>query len=335
MLAGASQRVTFAPAGWRASMPPRAGCLGGGVFLLAASLLVSPTVHAQADRDYRYENPGPAFSPGGGPVVCFDAAHNNFHTAAGDYWPYAELLRDDGFLTRDLEESFRAVSLDGCDVLVIATPVHDSNREDWAFPHASAFAREEIATLFAWVNAGGGLLLVADHSPIPGALADLGTVFGVVFFDGEARNVANTPLPDVFRLVDGTLHDHTITRGRTAVDEVERVATWTGTAFRATREFEPLMSYGPDSRAWVALVETFPHLPRAEYPVFEAEGWLAAAARDVGRGRLVVLAETSMCTALRNDRGPWGMNTEAGAQNPRFCLNAVRWLSGARVRPVR
>ena len=63
-------------------------------------------------------------------------------------------------------------------MLVIATPVHDSNRDDWAFPHASAFAREEIATLFAWVNDGGGLLLVADHSPIPGALADLGTVFG-------------------------------------------------------------------------------------------------------------------------------------------------------------
>ena len=64
-------------------------------------------------------------------------------------------------------------------------------------------------------------------------------------------------------------------------------------------------------------------------------GWLAAAARDVGNGRLVVIGEASMCTAQRNDDGPWGMNTEAGADNPRFCLNAARWLSGARVNPVR
>jgi hypothetical protein len=142
-------------------------------------------------------------------------------------------------------------------------------------------------------------------------------------------------LPDVFRVSDGTLQEHTITRGRTDVDRVEQVATWTGTAFRATREFEPLMTYGPASRAWVELVETFPHLPRAEYPVFEAEGWLAAAAREVGAGRVVVLSETSMCTALTSDSGPWGMNTEAGAQNPRFCLNAARWLAQFPVVPVR
>ena len=290
---------------------------------------------AQADRDFRYDNPGAAFSRGRGPTVCFDAAHHNFHTADDLFWPFAELLRGDGFTVQQVSDEFTGETLDGCDVLVIGTPVHESNRDDWSLPHPSAFDGDEIGALFGWVNAGGGLLLVADHSPIPGALADLGAVFGIAFFDGEARNTTTTPLPDVFRLADGTLSDHTITRGRTTVDEVEAVATWTGAAFRASREFVALMSYGPQSRAWPELTETFPHLPREQYPVFEVEGWLAAAARDVGNGRLVVLGEASMCTAQRNDSGPWGMNTDAGADNPRFCLNTARWLSGAPVIPVR
>lgn len=313
----------------------RAASGGLGIALAVALYLVPAAAWAQADRDYRYDNPAPAYPAGGGPVACFDSAHHNYHTGDGDFWPYAELLRGDGFVTRIVAEASSAVTLEGCNVLVIVTPVNAANEEDWAFPHASAFSRGEIAAVFGWVNAGGGLLLIADHSPIPGAMADLATVFGVIFLDGEARNVANTPLPDLFRVQDGTLHDHTITRGRSTVDEVEQVATWTGTAFRATRDFEPLMSYGPSSRAWVDLQDTFPHLRREEYPVFEAEGWLAAAARDLGAGRLVVLAETSMCTALRNDSGPWGMNTAAGAQNARFCLNAARWLSQAPVIPVR
>ena len=314
----------------------RVGALAVTLFMVLLIALVLPAIaRAQVDRDFRYDNPGPAFFPGQGPTACFDAAHHNFHTANDLFWPYAELLRGDGFTVREVSEAFAPQTLEGCDVLVIATPVHESNRDDWSFPHASAFAGDEIATIFGWVNAGGGLLLVADHSPIPGALADLGVIFGVAFFDGEARNTTREPLPDVFRLADGTLSEHTITRGRTTVDEVDAVATWTGAAFRASREFEPLMSYGPQSRAWPELTETFPHLPREQYPIFEVEGWLAAAARDVGNGRLVVIGEASMCTAQRNDDGPWGMNTEAGADNPRFCLNAARWLSGARVNPVR
>ncbi len=314
----------------------RAGGFGVALFTVLFAPFVPPAIaRAQADRDFRYDNPGPAFSPEQGPTACFDAAHHNFHTANDLFWPYAELLRGDGFTVRQVNEAFTSDTLAACDVLVIATPVHESNRDDWSFPHPSAFGGDEIAAVFGWVNAGGGLLLVADHSPIPGALADLGAIFGVAFFDGEARNTTREPLPDVFRIADGTMAEHTITRGRTAVDEVDAVATWMGAAFRASREFEPLLIYGPESRAWPELTETFPHLPREQYPVFEVKGWLAAAARDVGNGRLVVIGEASMCTAQRNDAGPWGMNTEAGAENPRFCLNVARWLSGARVNPVR
>ena len=35
-----------------------------------------------------------------------------------------------------------------------------------------------------------------------------------------------------------------------------------------------------------------------------------------------------MCTAQRNQYGPFGMNHEDAADNAQFCLNLVRWLSG-------
>ncbi|HET7460727.1 MAG TPA: hypothetical protein VFJ82_05750, partial [Longimicrobium sp.] len=38
----------------------------------------------------------PAY-PGGGPRVGIDEAHRNFHTATGNYRPFAELLRRDGY----------------------------------------------------------------------------------------------------------------------------------------------------------------------------------------------------------------------------------------------
>ncbi len=96
----------------------------------------------------------------------------------------------------------------------------------------------------------------------------------------------------------------------------------------ASRELRPLLVYGPQSRVWAELKETLPELPRAEYPVFEIEGWLAAAAREIGNGRLLVLGETVMCTAAQDDNGLPGMNTEAGSHNALFCFNAVRWLGG-------
>ena len=291
------------------------------VFLLPGSAV------AQADRDFRYENPSPAFLAGEGPTVCFDSAHNNYHTVDGDYFPFAELLRRDGYGARTLETNFTETALEGCRVLVITTPVHPSNREDWAFPHRSAFDTDEIRVVFDWVHRGGGLLLVIDHPPIAGAVADLAAVFGAAIFDGEARNDTRSPLPAVFSRAEGALRDHSITRGRGARESVTTVATWTGAAFLGSREFEPVMVYGERSRAWAELPETLPDLPRREYPVFEIEGWLAAGTRQVGQGRLVLLGETAMCTAQKDDDGPWGMNTEQGAENAQFCLNAVRWLS--------
>jgi len=49
----------------------------------------------------------PAFSPGDGPVVCIDEAHNNFHTIDGNYKAFANLIRSGGYTAIGSEKNFR------------------------------------------------------------------------------------------------------------------------------------------------------------------------------------------------------------------------------------
>ncbi len=297
--------------------------------------LLAPGVSAQqvADSDFKFANPAPAFAEGQGPVVCIDEAHNNFHTAGGRYASFADLLRGDGYRVESSTAPFTAESLAGCRVMVIANAMDAKNQGNWAYPHASPFSQEEIVAVFQWIRGGGALLLIADHSPMAGAAADLGAMLGVGFLDGYARvNPGGGELPDVFTLEGGGLGAHAVTRGRVAKESVAAVGTFTGSAFRASLEFMPLLTL-PDTAVvefrWSqSLGDDAP--PREEWPRIAVAGWLQGAARALGHGRVVVLGEAAMCTAqlFGPERRPMGMNHPGAPQNPQFCLNTVRWLSG-------
>lgn len=295
---------------------------------------VPQTCSAQqaADENFHFANANPAFPPGEGPRVCMDLAHNNFQSAErnpGAYKPFADLLRADGYRVRDSLQKFTAEMLVDCDILVIADATGDDNLRDWAFPHPSAFTRSEIEVLYQWIRNGGGLLLIADHAPTLGAAADLGTMLGVVMLDGYAR-LRPGPGPDVFSRESGDVLDHAIVRGRSETERVDSVATFTGHPFQASRDWSPLLKFGPEATAYVHLGFNFPDLPRELWPRFSIGGWLHAATRRLEKGRVVLLGEVSICTALRlgEERHPVGMNHPSAAQNAQFCLNSVRWLSG-------
>jgi len=125
--------------------------------LVAAASAILPSagaVSAQQVPDRAFQPPveHPAFAVGAGPVVCVDEAHANFHTSGHRFWPFAELLRRDGYVVRAGDRLIADESLRSCRVLVIA--------------NASApFKAEEIAAAVRWVDAGGCLLLIADHRP--------------------------------------------------------------------------------------------------------------------------------------------------------------------------
>ncbi len=219
----------------------------------------------------------------------------------------------DGYRVGPFSEKFTKESLAKCEILVIGTAVADANVENWRRPHDSAFATEELQALLPWISSGGSLLLILDHAPIPGASAELCAMLGVLAFNGEARNDSKRDLPDEFRREDGGLVDHPILRGLPSSEEVEHVYTWTGTAFQTSRDYLPLLVYGSRARAWADLSGTIPGAPGAANPVFEVEGWFCAAARRLGKGRVIVLGEARMC---------------AEEKNAQFSLNVLRWLSG-------
>jgi hypothetical protein len=290
---------------------------------VVSAALRPATAQQVADSNFEAANRRPAFPIGAGPRVCVDAGHNTFASATrnpGALEPLSALLRGDGFRVRELSGPYSTRALTDCALVVMADALADTNVRMWTLPHPSALTLEEISVLDAWVRAGGGLFVIADHTPGPGAIATLGERLGVLVVDGMAHRADSVADADVFARSRGEIVEHPIVRGRDASERVDSVATFTGHAFFTSREWSPLLRFGAGS---VGLIP-FPDRPRAEWPHFSVDGWAQAAARDLGQGRVVWLGEVSTCTALR---GRTGMNHPAAGQNAQFCRNAVRWLA--------
>jgi hypothetical protein len=269
----------------------------------------------------------PAYALGAGPLVAVDAAHHNFHTPDGRYYPFAELLRRDGFVVRANDRAWSREALAGIRILVVANALHPSNDTSWVLPTPSAFTAEEIGAVRAWVERGGSLLLIADHMPFAGAASELGAAFGVTFTNGFALDTTlpNNGSPMLFRR-DVSLRPHVVTDGRGADERVDSVASFTGSAFRAAGA-TPIMVLGPAARsfepdtAWAI---------RDGTPRVDVGGWLQGAVMRVGRGRVAVFGEAAMFSAQLGgpNRNRMGMNAPVAPQNPQFLLNVVRWLAG-------
>ncbi len=276
-----------------------------------------------ADTLFHFANASPVFKRGSGPRICLDVAHNTFASARrnpGAFQPLRTLLEDDGFRTREFSTPFAAAALETCELLIVADAEAEMNLHSSAPPHASAFTLEEIAVLDAWVRHGGGLLLIADHTPTPGSAEALGQRLGVIVLDGIAH-LPGAADAEVFARNRGEVLDHPVVRGRNTNERVDSVVTFTGHAFLASSEWRPLLRFSAGS---IGLLP-FPDLPRADWPHFDIDGWLQAATRPLGNGRVVWLAEVSVCTALGRDTG---MNHPRAKQNAQFCLNIHRWLAG-------
>ncbi len=327
------------------------------LFSLMVLLASAPVVHAQQvpDSAFAFQDEHPAFSPGSGPMVCVDAAHHNFHTLDARYYPFGKLLRNDGFRTESVSQAFDETVLADCAVLVIANAlaaenaVVEGDREAtwvaWRLPHPPAFSPDEIASLLTWLNAGGALLLIMDHLPFPGAASDLASMLGVVPLNGRATySIFGEPdegvIEEVTELLGltperlrqalgapGTLGDHPILTGRGGVDKpIGSVMTFGGSAFFPSSGVHPLLEVPVGAFGTVPTPETAQEL----WPQYSMDGWLVGGALEMGEGRAVILGEAATCTAQLSGAGqdPMGMNNPLSVDNPRFCLNVVRWLVG-------
>lgn len=270
----------------------------------------------------------PAFSDG--PVLLFDAGHNNRHAIGDTYRTFAELIRHDGVRIEEVKGTFTAELLARGRMLAVvcAKSKSDTSAE-------SAFTAPEIAAVTQWVRGGGALLLVVDHYPFPNAAESLLNALGLEPAKGMTFDPANCRAPDdsriVFRRDNGLLASHPITNGRDESETVNVVETFTGDAVKPrSAEITPLLKLGPQAvnRVGRPVVSKQGSTTRTEVQFGEpraAKGYAQCAAFELGQGRVVVGAEAAMWTAQLNGDRPIGMNAP-GNDDRQFVLNAVRWL---------
>lgn len=286
-------------------------------------------VEGQQIPDLEY-NPlivNPAYEKEEGPRVCIDAAHNNFHTAAGRYQSFAHLLRRDGYRVQSHHKQFTLDSLKDTDILVIANPINEQNNRKWTLPTPSAYSPEEIKAIRSWIEDGGSLLLIADQMPFPGGAGDLANSFGITFSNGFAylgNHVKGEP--DRFQLKSG-LKETVVTKGRNPQETVTEIVSFTGSAFIPPSFAIPIMVFGPGSyslepkKAW-----EFDDATRK----VAIHDWCQGAVMNVGQGRVAVFGEAAMFTAQRAgpSKRPMGMSRPEASQNHQLLLNVMHWLSG-------
>jgi hypothetical protein len=296
------------------------------VIIISGILAQRADAQQVADTSFKPPIPKPAYRLERGPVVMLDEAHFNFHTAEGRYQPFSELLRRDGYIVKASRLKFSKVSLKEGRILVIANPLAERNQSDWSLPTPTAFSAEEIAAVRDWVKAGGSLFLIADHMPFAGAAGELALAFGIRFSNGYAID-EKTQGPMLFKLSDGSLMEHPITRGRSNAEKIDSVATFTGSAFQVEGNAQPLLILGPTV---VSFLTSVAGKFTDETPRTPVKGWYQGAVLRFGKGRVAVFGEAAMFSAqlAGPNKNPMGMNAPVAAQNPQFLLNIMHWLSG-------
>ena len=291
-------------------------------------LLLAACGRDRGDTSYDTSVANPAYE-GEQPVIAFDEGHKERHESRGTYTPFAELAQSDGYAIERIDDPITADELEDVRVLVIACAKGDNETGD-----APAFAPEECMAIERWVDSGGGLLLVTDAYPFGSAAESLARKFGVEMSKGMTADAIqydrewkdDTRLD--FNRANRLLGVHPVTEGRSAAERVGRVVTYTGQSLRGPANSTMFLQHGATAvmREAHARVENGELIVQygAERP---AEGWGQGVALVHGRGRVVVLGESGVLTALLDGGRKVGMNAK-GNDNRKLALNTLHWLSG-------
>jgi hypothetical protein len=290
-----------------------------GLLLLAVGFAYwYDRVGQKADLSFDTSVAKPTYS-GDHPRLLFDVAHHNFHTPTGRYRPYAELLRNDGYVIVENHLPFTAQVLDAAQVLVVANAMGPDDHEG-----RDAFSDDEKAAVTDWVQRGGALLLIADHVPFGGAASALSKQFGVEMYLAFARDDDDDKHAGwdnerlVFSRENGLLTDAPITRGRNQGERVCRVVTFTGQSLSVPAGATPILRMGNDAYDWRSRSDRRP-----------ARGHAQGVSLSPGKGRLVILGEAGVLSAQVDPLGfKMGMNY-ADSCDKQFGLNVMHWLSRA------
>lgn len=258
------------------------------------------------------------------------------------YRPFVNLLRNDGYQVDYGSGEVTRKVLANYDVAVVAVPMLVNSHGRKSRPGAKhgwagdAFSTEECAAFRDWVSSGGSLLLAADYAPTDRSAVTLARVLGVEMIDGWATEpLRHDPSSGeighiVFLRERGGLGDHPITRGRRPDEQVWRVVTVYGQAFKSPPGAVPFLALSTNASSYPhpSMDPALP--PQGSY--HSAAGSAQGVAFELGRGRVVVLGDAALVTAIRARRQGtfvrFGM-TYPNTSNRQLALNIMHWLSGA------
>jgi hypothetical protein len=240
----------------------------------------------------------------------------------GRYKPFADLISNDGYEVSSNEGKFDQGMWKRCEVLVIANALAaEPGRLGDPEIAKPAFTDAECDAIRDWVAGGGALLLITDHYPFGWAAKELAQRFGVEMgkvYTLDRMNSQDDPTNLLFTRGNDLLGEHPITQGRSASERIERVLTFTGQSLKGPEGSVAFLKLGPS-----AIDLTFP-----EKQQIPAGGRSQGLALTRGKGRVVVLGEASLLTALIAPTGKAvGMNVP-GIDNRQLALNIMHWLSG-------
>jgi hypothetical protein len=289
--------------------------LAGGAFGQSAQ---------QADTGWRHANESPAWKPGEGPLIAF-SRHNSPFVANGLHRPLAALAQGDGFRTRDVE----GVATGDASILVLINNYLPGWRDFPAMEPPSAFSSDEIAAVRRFVEAGGSLLVLADHAPLGGGATALLAEFGFTVLNGHAAEEKSAQagyahVEHDFTASSGLNVRHPIAGGGTGRKPVARFHGFGGQALIPPANAETLLAI---PSGWSAIFTYNLQRDLTTAPRIDASGMAQGAAAEFGKGRIAVFGEAGGFSAqVLPDGRKSGFNDPAGADNPEFVLATLRWL---------
>lgn len=288
-------------------------------------VLISETLLAQQIPDTSYTPPihQKMYPLGTGTTIHIDEGHNNFHTINGRYRAFSQILQSDGYQIMPNLTRFTETNFDEIKILVIANAEADGVTHPIVTPTKSAFTSDEIDVIKMWVEKGGSLFLIADHMPFAGAAAGLANAFGFKFYDSFVMYDAGNSFFD-FSIDDGSLSNHSISRGRNEDEMVQNIRSFTGQGFKIPSGAESILNLNETQT--VFLTDTMWVFKNIK--TFPATGLSQGAIMRYGKGKLVIWGEAAMFSAqlAGPNRYKAGMNTPEAAQNYKLLLNLIHWL---------
>ena len=295
------------------------------VCVLFAAFSITASAQHLPDLEFKTGVEHPAYTKNS-PRLMFDEAHNNFHTSTGRYKPFSDLLMADGYRLVINRQPFTKKVLDSFKLLVIVNALADDIDEPDA--EKPAFSDEECVVIRDWVRDGGALLLIADPGPFGKSAANLAKQFGVEMGTQTIEDTSNSAEEYRSSLIvysqgNHGLVDHPITAGRDSNEKIARVVVFGGQSLNGPKESVYFLKLADSAR-------NLSHASNGDTAAEGSHGVAQGLALKFGSGRVVVLAEADMLTALHGEppeKEPIGMNYP-GIDNKQLTLNIMHWLSG-------